>query len=139
MPWLLLFLLVPVHATLVIQFVVYSPDEATVTRLFPGAQVEFTWNNVFIVTIWAQRSEDAIREINSVLAANKETLQVIIPPFPVEEATRKWIEYNLAWVCVLLVVFMAGCTCGGCIIKQLANIRRASPATRCPTTYSRIL
>ena len=111
--YLLLLMVTSASATgSVVQFVAYAPQQTDITHLFPGAQVEFTWNNVFIVTIWTNSPEALVTEINATLNLNP-NIQLLVPPFPLESASRKWLEYNLVWISLLVLVFLAGCTCGG--------------------------
>ena len=124
---LLLALLAVASAGQVVQFVVYAPNQADVTHLFPGAQVEFTWNNVFIVTIWTSAPDQLILDIQQLLDANSAQIQTIIPPFTLEAATKKWIEYNLVWIALLLLVFLCGCACGAMLIKNCLTIKRPRP------------
>lgn len=113
----------------VVQFVVYAEEMSTITQMFPGAKVEFTWNNVFIVTIWTHDAAALIPTVRAALDASQ--VQVIVPPFPLQAATRKWIEYNMVWVCVLLLVFLCGCTCGAGAVYH--SIKRQAPRHRCRT------
>ena len=114
-------------AAQVVQFVVYAPTKEDVNRLFPGAQVDFTWNNVFIVTIWTNTPEQLILDIHKLLDADSVQIQTIIPPFTLEAATKKWIEYNLVWIATLFLVFLCGCACGAVLIKTCLTIKRPRP------------
>ena len=78
----------------VVQFVVYAEEQADVTRVFPGAYVDFTWNNVFVVSIWTNDALTLIPDIQRALHAHETELQVIIPPYTMAAATQKWLEYN---------------------------------------------
>ena len=117
----------PIHATLVAgqvdQFAVYAPQETDVTHLFPGAQIDHTWNNVFMVSIWTNDPDKLIPDIQRALDSNAEVLQVIVPPVTLAAATRKWIEYNLAWVAVFVLLFLAGCACGGVVVLKYNAIK----------------
>jgi hypothetical protein len=118
----------------IVQFLVYAQEQSDITRIFPGASTDFTWNNVYIVSIWTNDPDTLIKDINAALEANSNTIQTLIPPFTIAAATQKWIEYNLVWVLLLLLVFIAGCSCGGMIVKQCFDIKRGAPKYRpCPT------
>ncbi len=121
----------------VVQFVVYAPQQSDVTHLFPGAQVDFTWNNVYIVTIWTNDPATLIPDVRSTLDGHAAVVQTIIPPFTMAAATQKWIEYNLVWVALLLLIFLAGCACGGMAIMKCASIKREvlRKGSRCRTTF----
>jgi hypothetical protein len=118
----------------VVQFVVYAAQEQDVRRLFPGADVQFTWNNVYIIQIWTHDPPSVVPEIQSILNKNSGILQVIVPPLTLAAATQKWIEFNLVWVALLLAVFIGGCACGGVIISNCVGIKReAYRKHRCRT------
>ena len=120
----------------VVQFVVYAPQQSDVTHLFPGAQVDFTWNNVYIVSIWTNDPATLIPDIKSTLDSNSAVVQTIIPPFTLAAATQKWIEYNLVWLALMLLIFLAGCACGGVAILKCASIKRdIHRHHRCRTTF----
>ena len=121
----------------VVQFVVYAPQQSDVTHLFPGAQVDHTWNNVFIVNIWTNDPATLIPDIRHALDTNSNVIQTIIPPFALAAATQKWMEYNLVWVAMLVLLFLAGCACGGFVISKCNSIKRDMPRgdRRCRTTY----
>ena len=97
----------------VVQFIVYAEEQADVTRVFPGAYVDFTWNNVFVVSIWTNDAARLIPDIQQALKTHETEIQTLVPPYTMAAATQKWLEYNLIWVCLLLLVFVAGCACGG--------------------------
>jgi hypothetical protein len=120
----------------VVQFVVYAERQADISKVFPGAQIDTSWNNLFLVTIWTNDPERLIEDIQGQLKTNASTLQTIVPPMTMTSATRKWIEYNLVWVAVLVLIFLAGCACGGVIIVKCNSIKHstANPYKRCHTT-----
>ena len=120
----------------VVQFVVYAEQQSDVTKVFPGAHVDHSWNNLFIVRIWTNTPDTLIPEIRTQLEANTGTLQTIITPFTLTIATQKWIEYNLVWVAMLLLIFLTGCACGGIAIAKCNSIKQEvlSPNRRCRTT-----
>jgi len=119
----------------VVQFVVYAPQEADVTHLFPGAQIDHTWNNVFVVSIWTNDSDTLIPSIQQALNSNSEVIQTIVPPVTISAATKKWIEYNLVWVAMLVLIFLAGCACGGVMILKCRSIKQETSrgGRRCHT------
>jgi len=121
----------------VVQFVVYAESQTDISKVFPGAQVDTSWNNLFLVTIWTNDPERLITDIQEHLKTNANTLQTIVPPMVMTSATRKWIEYNLVWVAVLALIFLAGCACGGVIIVKCNSIKHgsANPYKRCHTTH----
>jgi hypothetical protein len=47
----------------VVQFVVHANEKSDVTRLFTGAYVDFTWNNVFVVSIWTNEPDSLMRSV----------------------------------------------------------------------------
>jgi hypothetical protein len=119
----------------VVQFVVYAPQESDVTHLFPGAQVDHTWNNVFVVSIWTNDPDTLIPDIQHALDSNASVIQTIIPPFTLAAATKKWIEYNLVWVAILALIFLAGCACGSAAISRCNSIKHEIAGRRCRTTF----
>lgn len=121
----------------VVQFVVYAPQESDVTHLFPGAQVDHTWNNVFVVSIWTNDPDTLIPDIQHALDSNASVIQTIIPPLTLTAATKKWIEYNLVWVAILVLLFLAGCACGSAAIRQCISIKQeiVGHGRRCRTVY----
>ena len=108
----------------VVQFVVYAEEQADVTRVFPGANVDFTWNNVFVVSIWTNDAARLIPDIKQALSAHEVEIQTLVPPYTMAAATQKWLEYNLIWVCLLVFVFVAGCACGGVLLSKCMSIKR---------------
>jgi hypothetical protein len=109
----------------VVQFVVHANEKTDVSRLFPGAYVDFTWNNVFVVSIWTNDPETLMQSIRETLDANSNILQTLVPPYTMETSTQKWLQYNLVWVVMLILVFTAGCLCGGTLIFQCLDARKA--------------
>ena len=122
----------------VVQFVVYAEEQADVTRVFPGAHVDFTWNNVFVVSIWTNDAARLIPDIKEALRVHEVEIQTLVPPYTMAAATQKWLQYNLIWVFLLLFVFVAGCACGGMLLNKChSSIKRQHQAhhrvcrTRC--------
>ena len=109
----------------VVQFVVHANEKSDVSRLFTGAYVDFTWNNVFVVSVWTNDPASLIKSIQETLASNSNILQVLVPPYTMETSTQKWLQYNLVWVALLVLVFTAGCICGGVLIFQCFDARKA--------------
>lgn len=109
----------------VVQFVVHADEKSDVTRLFTGSYVDFTWNNVFVVSIWTNDPEPLMQSVRETLASNSDVLQTLVPPFTIEASTQKWLQYNLVWVVMLILVFTAGCVCGGMLIFQCFEARKA--------------
>jgi hypothetical protein len=109
----------------VVQFVVHANEKTDVSRLFIGAYVDFTWNNVFVVSIWTNDPDSLVKSINDTLNFNTNILQVLVPPYTIEASTQKWLQYNLVWVLTLALVFVAGCACGGVLISQCLAARKA--------------
>jgi hypothetical protein len=114
----------------VVQFAVYAPQETDVAHLFPGAQIDHTWNNVFMVSIWTNDPDKLIPDIQRALDSNAEVLQTIFPPVTLAAATRKWIEYNIAWVAIFVLMFLAGCACGGVVVLKYNNIKQDARGKR---------
>ena len=108
----------------VVQFVVYAEEMADVTRVFPGANVDFTWNNVFVVSIWTNDAARLIPDIQEALRVHEVEIQTLVPPYTMAAATQKWLQYNLVWVCLLVLVFIAGCACGGMLLNKCTTIKR---------------
>jgi hypothetical protein len=109
----------------VVEFIVYAERQIDVSDVFPGAHVDHTWNNLFIVHLWTNDPDTLIKELRKQLELHSETLQVVIPPFPIAVATQKWIEYNLVWVALMLLLFLTGCACGGTMVTKCNAVRRA--------------
>jgi hypothetical protein len=109
----------------VVQFVVHANEKSDVSRLFTGAYVDFTWNNVFVVSVWTNDPASLTKSIQETLDSNSNILQVLVPPYTMETSTQKWLQYNLVWVALLALVFTAGCICGGVLIYQCFDARKA--------------
>jgi len=109
----------------IVQFAVYAAHESDITRFFPGASVQFTWNNVYLVQMWTHDPDGLVAEIQGVLDKNPNVMQSIIPPMTITAATQKWIEFNLVWVLLLLMIFIAGCACGGVLVNNCMSIKQA--------------
>jgi len=109
----------------VVQFVVHANEKSDVSRLFPGAYVDFTWNNVFVVSVWTNDPQSIIPMIRETLDSNSNILQTLVPPYSMETSTQKWLQYNLVWVMLLVLVFTAGCVCGATLIIQCFDARNA--------------
>ena len=109
----------------VVQFVVHANEQTDVARLFQGSYVDFTWNNVFVVSIWTNEPESLMKSVTETLNANTNILQVLVPPYTLESSTQKWLQYNLVWVCLIILVFSAGCVCGGTLVFQCFDARKA--------------
>ena len=99
----------------IVQFLVFAERQSEVLDAFPGASVDYTWNNVFVVTVWSDDPAKTMPHINEVLAADP-NLKVLVPPYTLDVATQRWLQYNLLWVAVLLLVFVGGCVCGGLMV-----------------------
>ena len=127
--WLVLLLFIgttSAHASSqVIQFLVHANEKSDITRLFPGAYVDFTWNNVFIVSIWTSEPESLTRSIKETLEENTNLVQILVPPYTLEVSTQKWLQYNLVFVVMLVLIFVAGCVCGGGMVMQCFNAHKA--------------
>ena len=109
----------------IVQFVVYAPQESDITHLFPGANVQFTWNNVYVVQMWTHDPTGLIPEIQAVLSKNESIIQTIEPPLTLAASTQKRLEYNLVWATMLLLIFLSGCACGGLAIHKCLSIKQA--------------
>ena len=107
----------------VVQFVVYARQSSDITHLFPGATVQSTWNNVYLVRIWTHDPGGLISEIQTTLEKNTAILETVIAPFTLEAATQKWIEYNAVWAMMLITIFITGCACGAVVIDQCMHGR----------------
>lgn len=120
----------------VVQFVVHADEQSDLARLFPGAYVDFTWNNIFVVSVWTNDPDSLIQSIHRTLGANAEMLQLLVPPYTLNSSTQRWLEYNLVWVALLTLVFAAGCTCGGVLVFQCIGARRAMERGRVLRRYN---
>ena len=107
----------------VVQFIVYAEEQADVTHIFPGANVDHTWNNVFVVSIWTNDAARLIPDIQQALNDHSTEIQTLVPPYTIAATTQKWLQYNLVWVCLLILVFIAGCTCGGYMLNKCMTIK----------------
>jgi hypothetical protein len=121
----------------VVQFVVYAEEQAYITRIFPGAYVDFTWNNVFVVSIWSNDPARLIHDVQQTLKEHESEIQTLVPPYTMAAATQKWLQYNLVWVFLLLLVFTAGCACGGIMLNKCTTIKqpRQPHARACRTRF----
>jgi hypothetical protein len=63
--------------------------------------------------------------IRETLDSNSNILQTLVPPYSMETSTQKWLQYNLVWVMLLVLVFTAGCVCGATLIFQCFDARKA--------------
>ena len=120
----------------VVQFIVHALHESEISKLFPGSDVQFTWNDIYIVRIWTHDPQGIVPEIQKILDENTEVLQVIVPPLALPIAAQKWLEYNLIWALLLAMVFISGCACGAVIIQQCSTIKHATQGSeRCRTGF----
>ena len=117
----------------VVQFIVYADEKADVTRVFPGAYVDFMWNNVFVASIWTNDAAKLIPDIEQTLKTHETEIQTLVPPYTMAAATQKWLEYNLIWVFLLLLVFVAGCACGGFMLNKCITIKKPQHSHSCRT------
>ncbi len=108
----------------VVQFIVYAEEQSYITRVFPGAYVDFTWNNVFVVSIWTNDAARLIQDIQKTLQEHESEIQTLVPPYTMAAATQKWLQYNMVWVFLLLLVFTAGCACGGFVLSKCTTIKQ---------------
>jgi hypothetical protein len=109
----------------VVQFLVHADEKTDITRLFPGAYVDFTWNGIYVVSIWTTEPESLIRSIRQTLAENTNVVQSLVLPYTLEVSTQKWLASNLVWVALLVLICISGCACGGGLVLQCFNARRA--------------
>jgi hypothetical protein len=113
----------------VVQFVVHANEKTDLTRLFPGAYVDFTWNNVFVVSIWTNDPDPLIKSIKETLDANTDNIKTLVAPYSLDDSTQKWLQYNLVWVLLLVLVFTAGCVCGATLIKSCFEVKNKVTTT----------
>lgn len=120
----------------VVQFVVYAEAQTDVSKVFPGAYVDYTWNNVFVVSVWVDNPDSAIPLIKRTIDANP-ILKLIIPPYSMTAATQKWLRYNLVWVGLLSLLFLSGCACGMAVMNACSayksEVLHGTNARRCRT------
>ena len=109
----------------VVQFVVHANEKTDVTRLFPGAYVDFTWNNVFVVSIWTNEPDPLIKTVSETLEAHTDSIRILVSPYALEDSTQKWLQYNLVWILLLVLVFTSGCACGATMIHKCFEAKRA--------------
>ena len=115
-----------VHCTAhVVQFVVHANEKMDVTRLFPGAYVDFTWNNVFVVSIWTNEPDPLIKSVRETLEAHSDSIKTLVSPYALDDSTQKWLQYNLVWILLLVLVFTSGCACGATLIHKCFEARKA--------------
>ena len=116
----------------IVQFVVSADEQSTVTRTFPGASVDYTWSNVFLVTVWTSDPEKAIPSIRSILDQNANELRVLVSPYTISVATQRWLQYNGLWVLVLVLTFVGGCVCGLVVVGDVCRYKnRRQAAASC--------
>ena len=113
----------------VVQFVVYAETQADVSKIFPGAYVDYTWNNLFIVTIWVENPDTAIPLIRKTIDENQ-IIKVVVPPYTMTAATQKWLQYNAGWAAMLLLIFVGGCTCGVVVMKWCFDYKNSDKPVR---------
>ena len=123
----------PARTGQVVQFAVHADEMSDITRLFPGAFVDFTWNNVYVVSIWTSEPDSLIKSIKTILADNSAIMHLLLGPLALDVSTQKWLEFNGVWIAVLVLVFTAGCVCGGGLVMQCFNARNAMYRPRCAT------
>ena len=116
----------------IVQFLVFAEHQSDVVGAFPGASVDFTWNNVFVVTMWTENAARAIPMIEATLDASP-NLKVLVKPFTLDMATQKWLQYNLLWVLILVLTFMGGCVCGATVVNSYKNA--TSRRAKCPVGF----
>jgi hypothetical protein len=109
----------------VVQFVVHANEKTDVERLFPGSYVDFTWNNVFVVSIWTSEPAALMKSVSETLDLNSNIVQTLVVPYALESSTQKWLQYNLVWVLMLVLVFVAGCACGSTLVIQCFDAQKA--------------
>ena len=68
------------------------------------------------------------------LDSNASVIQTIIPPVTLSAATQKWLEYNMVWVAILVLIFLAGCACGSALISKCNSIKQEAATRRCRTS-----
>lgn len=107
----------------IVQFLVSAEGISDVIKVFPGASVDYTWNNVFVVTVWTDDPSTAIPAIQATLSRYP-NLHVLISPYTMTVATQRWLEYNMVWVLVLILTFIAGCVCGSAIIGNVCGYKK---------------
>jgi len=122
----------------VVQFVVYAETMTDVSKVFPGAYIDYTWNNVFVVSVWVDNPDSAILLIKRTVDANP-TLRMVIPPYAMTAATQKWLHYNLVWVGMLTLLFFSGCACGMAAMNACSTykseVRHIMNPRQCRTRY----
>ena len=99
----------------IVHFLVFANHQSDVLAVFPGASVDYTWNNIFIVTVWTDDPPKAVARVTSVLETAP-NLRVLVSPYTLEVATQEWLRYNLLWVLLLVLALVAGCVCGAVVM-----------------------
>jgi hypothetical protein len=92
---------------------VHANEKTDITCLFPGAYVDFTWNNVFVVSIWTSEPVSLTKSIKQTLAENTNIIQTLVFLYTLKVSTQKWLSYDRVWVAMLVLIFDAGCACDG--------------------------
>jgi hypothetical protein len=122
----------------VVQFFVYAETQTDVSKVFPGAYVDYTWNNVFVVSVWVDNPDTAIPLIRKTIDANP-MLRIVVPPYTMTAATQKWLHYNLVWIGLLSLLFCGGCVCGMAVMNSCyaykSEFRAISQHRRCHTRF----
>ena len=113
----------------VVQFVVYAEAQADVSKVFPGAYIDYTWNNLFIVSIWVENPDTAIPLIRKTIDENQ-IIKVVVPPYTMTAATQKWLQYNAVWAAMLVLIFVGGCTCGVVVMKWCSDYKNIDKPVR---------
>jgi hypothetical protein len=119
----------------IVQFLVSADRQSDVVAAFPGSSVDFTWNNVFVVTIWTEDPVRAIPSIQATLDASP-ALRVLVAPYTLDAATQKWLQYHLLWISIIVLTFIAGCVCGATIVGDICAYKdRDRQRGRCPARF----
>ena len=118
----------------VVQFFVYAESQTDVSKVFPGAYIDYTWNNVFVVTIWVENPDTAIPVIRKTIESNP-ILRIVVPPYTMTAATQKWLQYNMVWVALLVLLFLGGCVCGMVTMNWCTGYKNAVTHRKCRTQF----
>ena len=106
----------------IVQFLVFAEHQSEVVDVFPGASVDYTWNNVFVVTVWTDDPSKSIPRIQSTLDAAT-NLRVLVAPYTLDVATQRWLQYNILWILMLALTFIGGCVCGAVLIGNCCGYK----------------
>lgn len=106
----------------IVQFLVFAEHQSEVLDVFPGASVDYTWNNVFVVTVWTDDPEKSMAHIQAILEESK-NLKILVAPYTLNVATQRWLQFNGLWILLLVLMFLGGCVCGATLVGDCCGYK----------------